>query len=115
MEEPVLAKSAKYIGQPVAMIASGSRDRSLLLSEQATMKMKAGSEVEGIFSLDEAILKNSLHSEEFTIVEKGDLTSTENLIKIEGEIDINPQARFQTNAKTFAPSGFRVPLVNLVG
>ena len=98
MEEPVLAKSAKYIGQPVAMIASGSRDRSLLLSEQATIKMKVGSDVEGIFCLDEAISKNSLHSEEFTIVEKGDLSSTDNLIKIEGEVDINPQARFQINA-----------------
>ena len=95
MEEPVLAKSAKYIGQPVAMIATGSRDRSLLLSEQASIKMKSGSEVEGIFSLDEAILKNSLHSEEFVIVEKGDFSSTADLIKVEGEVDINPQAHFQ--------------------
>ena len=95
MEEPVLAKSAKYIGQPVAIIASGSRDRSLLLSEQAKIQIKSGSEVEGIFSLDEAILKKSSHSEEFPIVEKGDLSSIDGLIKIEGEVDINPQARFQ--------------------
>ena len=94
MEEPVLAKSAKYIGQPVAIIASGSRDRSLLLSEQATIKIKSGSEVEGIFSFNDAILKKSSHSEEFTIVEKGDLTSTDGLVKIEGEVDINPQVRF---------------------
>ena len=90
-----MAKSAKYIGQPVAIIASESRDRSLLLSEQATIQIRTGSEVEGIFSLNEAILKKSSHSEEFTIVEKGDLSSTDGLIKIEGEVDINPQARFQ--------------------
>ena len=94
MEEPILAKSAKYIGQPVAIIASESRDRSLLLSEQATLQIKSGSEIEGIFSLDEAILKKSCHSEEFKIVEKGDLSSTDGLIKIEGEIDINPQVSF---------------------
>ena len=95
MEEPILAKSAKYIGQPVAIIASGSRGRSLLLSEQAKIQIKNGSEVEGIFSFNEAILKKSSHSEEFTIVEKGDLSTTDGLIKIEGEVDINPQARFQ--------------------
>ena len=96
MEEPILAKSAKYIGQPVAIIASGSRGRSLLLSEQAKIQIKNGSEVEGIFSFNEAILKKSSHSEEFTIVEKGDLSSTDGLIKIEGEVDINPQVRFQS-------------------
>ena len=100
MEEPVLAQSTKYIGQPVAMIATGSRDRSLLLSEQAAIKMKTGSEVEGIFSLDEAIMTNSWHSEEFVIVEKGDFSSTADLIKVEGEIDINPQVRFQNIAFT---------------
>ena len=70
MTEPILAKSPKYIGAPVAIVATASRDRSLLLSETAKIRLHPGSEYKGVFSFDEAIEKGNLFIPEFTIVEK---------------------------------------------
>ena len=70
MTEPIIAKSPKYIGAPVAIVATASRDRSLLLSETAKIRLHPGSEYKGVFSFDEAIEKGNLFIPEFTIVEK---------------------------------------------
>merc|ERR1719192_2098352 len=94
MTEPILCKTPKYIGAPVAIVATASRDRSLLLSESAQIRLHPGSEYKGIFSFDEAIEKGKLFMPEFTIVEKGSFDGNDGLTKIEGEIDINPQTHW---------------------
>ena len=86
-EEELLTNCPVYIGQPVGLIISRSRDRSQFLSKMAKISMK--SIIEGIFDIENAISQKSFYGEPHLIAKKGNFELNNDLVTIKGKTRIN--------------------------
>ena len=93
MEEPIIAKSPDWIGQPIAIILASSRQRALELSHNCQIIMKHTAPP--ICSIEEGIEKESFFAPIKTHIETENFESAiendKSLIKIESELKINSQ------------------------